>query len=182
MLFLKNSHPDYYSYIRDQNIIKADFHCKPPIFFYFVTWISFIFWWFQLYSWTFWQDKIEKLGWYSWNPKQKSSNSGTPLGPRASSPPLIRRFALLCSLRSALGTSGVPEKFQFIFLVGFHGTTQALKFCCQKYPWNAWNNPKNQWNQVTKKMRGFHLEENLWAQFYMRISAWCKWRFSPDQV
>ena len=106
--------------------------------------------------------------------RQKNWNfSDTPLVPRASAP--------------ALGLSGVPENFQFIFLSGFikppKGSIFASKNIRETPETIKINEPRSQKNEwfpiktnetlkksmkVTKKMRGSYLVPDLY-RFFMIV-------------
>ena len=104
---------NYYSCILVLNITKAGFQHNPRIFFLFCD-LDFIdfFDCFRGIHGYFWEQKIENLGWYSWNQTKKNLNFlGTPLGPRTS----VRRFAPLSGPRAQRGAREVS-----IFFVGFH--------------------------------------------------------------
>ena len=136
-------------------------------FFYFVTWISLIFLMISgVFTDIFGSKKLKTLGGIHETRQKKNWNfSGTPLGPRAFAPASVRRFAPLSGLRSGPRAQRGAREVSIYFFVWFHETTQGFNFCSQKYPWNPWNHQKNQWNQVTKKMRGFLLKPPKF-QFY----------------
>ena len=132
---------------------KQDFMVNHAYFFYFVTWISLIFLMISgVFTDIFWEQKIENLGWYSWNQTKKNWNfSGTPLGPRAS----VRRFAAFSGPRAQRGAREVS----IYFFVWFHETTQGFNFCSQKISVKPLKPSKKSMKPGhKKKMRGFLLK------------------------
>ena len=134
---------------------KRDFNANHAYFFYFVTWYSLIF---LMVSVVF-TDIFRRIKFKPWvvfmkpNKKKNWNLWGTPLGPRASAP--------------ALGPSGVPQRFQFIFLLGFMKPPKVSILSCEKYPWNHWNHQKYQWNQITKKKNAWFLfKTSLFGLFF----------------
>ena len=124
-----------------QNITKAGFHCKPLIFFFFVTWISFIIFWILVgihenvgrKNWNFGgiHEMQKKINWTHLVPR---------LGPRTSAP----------ASAPALGPSLGTRWFQFILFLHFMKPPK-FQFFCQHFRETTQNSKNNKWNQVTKK-------------------------------
>ena len=131
---------------------KQDFMVNHAYFFYFVTWISLIFLMLSgVFTDIFWEQKIENLGWYSWNQTKKIETSRAPRW--ALGPPFVASL-----LSPALGPSGVPEKFQFIFLSGFMKPPKVSIFAPKNIRETPETIKKINETRSQKKMRGFLLK------------------------
>ena len=143
-------HLIYYDYscIFGKNITKAGFQWKPRIFFLFCDLVFIdIFDGFSGIHGYFRRIKLKTLGGIhkTWKKNETSEAPRWARGPPLRPPLRASRSA------PALGPSGVPQRFQFIFLSGFMKPPKVSILSCEKYPWNHWNHQKYQWNQVTKK-------------------------------
>ena len=97
-------------------------------FFYFVTWISLIFLIVPgVFTDILGSKKLKTLGGIHETRQKKIETSRAPRW--ALGPPFVASL-----LSPALGPSGVPEKFQFIFLSGFMKPPKVSIFAPKKYP------------------------------------------------
>ena len=134
-------------------------------FFYFVTWISMIFWTVLVVFTTILVRKSWKPKWYSWSAKKKKLKPlGHPAGLEG------RSGALRAPLRPS-SPAGWPSGFNlFLFCTSWNHF--GFKISDQNRRETTKTIQKNHWNQVTKKKKTRFLFNTCQSKSYYRNDSW----------